>query len=112
MVETYLQPVVDSLWTGEAVGADTAESTVATCDHLLSSMDATERNTTRWQVLTFSLPCVLSSLTPVSVDSCHRGHSTTNPKAIAILLQGGCSLSSCRCVHVRFVFCGLLAAAV
>lgn len=50
MVETYLQPVVDSLWAGEAVGEDAAMSAVTTCDHLLSGMDATERNTTRWQV--------------------------------------------------------------
>jgi hypothetical protein len=50
MVEMYLQPVVEAIWAGDTVGGDVAMSTVETCDHLLSSMDATERNTTRWQV--------------------------------------------------------------
>jgi hypothetical protein len=56
MVETYLQPVVDSLWAGEAVATDAVMSTVATCDQLLSSMDATERSTTRWQVQHHTVP--------------------------------------------------------
>lgn len=60
MVEAYLRPVVDSLWAGEAVGADAAESAVATCDHLLGSMDAAQRSTTRWQVFnrSFHACCV------------------------------------------------------
>lgn len=51
MVETYLQPVVDSLWEGKAIAQEVSVTTVATCDRLLSGMDARERSTTRWQVI-------------------------------------------------------------
>lgn len=50
MVRTYLQPLVDALWAGEATDASDVISVVSTCDHLLYSLDATERTSTRWLV--------------------------------------------------------------
>lgn len=50
MVRTYLQPLVDALWAGEATDASDVISVVSTCDHLLYSLDAAERSSTRWLV--------------------------------------------------------------
>lgn len=50
MVQTYLQPLVDALWAGEATDASDVISVVSTCDHLLYSLDAGERTSTRWLV--------------------------------------------------------------
>eukprot|EP00892_Ulva_mutabilis_P009788 jgi/Ulvmu1/7181/UM034_0090.1 len=59
MVQTYLQPLVDALWAGEATDASDVISCVSTCDALLYSLDPTERTSTRWLVLYHSLSLVI-----------------------------------------------------
>ena len=77
MVQTYLQPLVDALWAGEATDAADVISVVSTCDQLLYSLDAAERTSTRWLVRFVAATSEVICVTGTPADGacgCHAGN--------------------------------------